>query len=51
MEFENWWNRNKDLYSLVNVTKEVAKAIWSDAVFITENSVSKQVIKILKSHE
>ena len=31
MEFENWWNRNKDLYSLVNVTKEIAKAIWTDA--------------------
>ncbi len=51
MEFEQWWHRNKDLYGLVNVTKEVAKAIWSDAVFITGKKTVEEITQILQEHE
>jgi len=51
MEFEQWWSRNKDLYNLVNVTKEIAKAIWSDAVFITGKQTIEEITQILQEHE
>jgi hypothetical protein len=45
-EFEIWWQKNKDLYSLVGVKKEVAESIWNDAC----NIVSKNVLKIIKEN-
>ena len=51
MEFENWWYRNKDLYGLVKVTKEIAKAIWSDAEFITSKKTIKEISQLLKENE
>ena len=44
--FETWWKKNKDLYSLVNVKKEVAYAIWSDA----QSEVSVRVLELLDEH-
>ena len=44
--FEIWWKQNEALYSLVNVKKEIAKAIWIDAT----NSVSKSVLQIIEEH-
>jgi hypothetical protein len=44
--FEIWWQKNKSLYGLVGVKKEVAKAIWIDAI----NSVEKLVSEIIKEH-
>jgi hypothetical protein len=31
MEFEVWWNSNKELYTLLGIKKEYAKSIWNDA--------------------
>lgn len=47
MDFELWWFKNKDLYTLVKVTKEVAKAIWNDA----QAELEKEISQILKEHE
>jgi len=44
--FEIWWEKNKALYGIVGVKKEVAKAIWIDAC----NSVSRNVLKIIEEH-
>lgn len=44
--FENWWENNKDLYGIVGVKKEVAKAIWIDA----QNEVATRVSKIIEEH-
>jgi len=44
--FEIWWSKNKDLYSLVNVKKEVAYAIWCDA----QNKISVSVLELLDEH-
>ncbi len=44
--FEIWWKQNEALYSLVGVKKEVAKAIWSDAV----NATSERVLKVIEEH-
>lgn len=44
--FEIWWNKNKDLYALVGVTQEIAKAIWSDA----QSEVGTRVLKMIKDH-
>jgi hypothetical protein len=44
--FELWWEKNKDLYGIVGVKKEVAKAIWIDA----QNEVANRVSKIIKKH-
>jgi hypothetical protein len=44
--FETWWEKNKALYGLVGVKKEVAKAIWIDAV----NTTSERVLKVIEEH-
>jgi hypothetical protein len=44
--FEIWWEKNKGLYDLVGVKKEVAKAIWIDAC----NTVSKGILQIIEEH-
>jgi hypothetical protein len=44
--FELWWEKNKDLYGIVGVKKEVAKAIWIDAC----NTVSKGILQIIEEH-
>ena len=49
--FEKRWAKNKDLYGLVKVTEEAARAIWSDAVFTTERRIRTQITKILKDGE
>jgi hypothetical protein len=41
--FEIWWSKNKELYGLVNVKKEVAYAIWSDA----QNEISVRVLELI----
>lgn len=32
MTFEDWWKENEVLYKPLNVSKDVAKTIWSSAV-------------------
>ena len=44
--FELWWEKNKELYGLVGVKKEIAKSIWIDAC----NTVSKSVLQIIEDH-
>jgi hypothetical protein len=44
--FEIWWQKNKLLYGLVGVKKEVAKAIWNDV----GEQLQKSVLQILKEH-
>jgi hypothetical protein len=51
MEFEQWWIINKNLYTIVGVKENVAKAIWDDATFATEGKMYKQVTQILQEHE
>lgn len=48
MEFEQWWAKNKDLYNLVNVKKEIAKAIWDDATFAVEAKIHAEISQILE---
>lgn len=49
MTFESWWQINKDLYGLVGVSKEVAKAIWSDAVHYSQSPILQQIKEIRDS--
>jgi len=34
MDFELWWETNKDFYTLLGVKKEYAKSIWQDAQLV-----------------
>jgi hypothetical protein len=51
MDFEKWWHVNKDLYGLVNVTKEVAKAIWIDAINSIQQPVTEQIKELIQTLE
>jgi hypothetical protein len=51
MSFDNWWERNKDLYGLVSVTKQVAKAIWGDAIQSVETPVFQQIKELMQTLE
>lgn len=46
MDFELWWIKNKELYNLVKVTKEIAQVIWNDA----QSELQKEISQILKEH-
>lgn len=51
MTFETWWQINKNLYSLVGVSKEIAKAIWSDATIYAQNSTREQIKELIQTLE